>query len=274
MPWFADAARLPAEDVLGLAEDAPRRDATASSSPCPALPRIANFDDLDPLRLEPDVSVVIVQPGEPLPGDADLVLLPGSKSTIADLAFLRAQGWDIDILAHRRRGGSVLGLCGGYQMLGRTIADPDGIEGPPGTVAGLGLLDVETVLGADKTTVAGRRARHVATGEPVAGYEIHLGRTTGPDCARPMLDLGGRADGATSPDGLVAGTYVHGLFAADAFRRAFLAALGAPPSALRYEARSKRRSMGSPTILERHVVDRPPARHRRIGSRRTSREMR
>ncbi len=132
----------------------------------PMLPRIANFDDLDPLRMEPGVSVRLVQPGEALPV-ADLVLLPGSKSTISDLAFLRAQGWDIDIAAHVRRGGRVLGLCGGYQMLGKRIADPDGVEGTPGTVDGLGLLDVETVLTADKTTTPcrgtayrGRRGGH------------------------------------------------------------------------------------------------------------------
>ena len=139
-----------------------------------------------------------VRPGEPIPGDADLVILPGSKSTIGDLAFLRAQGWDIDIKAHVRRGGHVLGLCGGYQMLGRSIADPLGIEGPAGTVDGLGLLDVD-----DRDDRATNRpprceGRHCATGAAVSGYEIHLGRTEGPDCARPVLTIGDRPDGAAS----------------------------------------------------------------------------
>ena len=135
----------------------------------------------------------MVPPGQPLPGDADLVILPGTKATRADLAFLRAQGWDIDLPAHVRRGGRVLGLCGGFQMLGRRIADPLGIEGPPGDDPGLGLLDVETVMDPAKR-VEPVRARHLATGEPVEGYEIHLGRTTGPDCARPVLDIAGAPD--------------------------------------------------------------------------------
>ena len=232
VPWFPAAARLPAEDAADLA---------ASRTPgplriaCPILSRIANFDDLDPLKLEPSVSLQMIPPGHPLPGDSDLVILPGTKSTRGDLAYLRAQGWDIDLLAHARRGGRVLGLCGGYQMLGRSIADPLGLEGPPGTDPGLGLLDVETVMEPDKRTEP-VTARHLATGEPVTGYEIHLGRTAGPDCARPVLEIAGQPDGATSADGRIAGTYVHGLFAADPFRRAYLAALGAPASPLAYAA--------------------------------------
>jgi adenosylcobyric acid synthase len=233
VPYFEDAVRLPAEDVLGLASSA----ASASGKvriTVPRLPRISNFDDLDPLRAEPDVTVTIIEPGEPIPADTDLVLLPGSKSTAGDLAALRKEGWDIDILAHRRRGGAVLGICGGFQMLGGRIADPDGVEGAPGVAAGLGLLDVDTLLAADKTTIP-IAARHVETGEAVAGYEIHLGRSEGPDSQRPFLDIGGRFDGAVSPDGLVAGTYAHGLFAGDAFRGAFLRRLGARSSAA-YEA--------------------------------------
>jgi adenosylcobyric acid synthase len=248
VPWFAAAAELPAEDILDL----PRSDTRTGPFviAVPALSRIANFDDLDPLRLEPGVSVVIVKPGEPIPV-CDLVLLPGSKSTIADLGFLRTQGWDIDIRAHHRRAGRVLGLCGGYQMLGRTIADPEGVEGPLGSVDGLGLLDVETVLAADKTTAA-VTGRHVATGTSLAGYEIHLGRTSGPDTARPFAELNGRADGATSRDGLVAGTYVHGLFAGDEFRRAFLSRLGVP-SRLNYAAHVDNILDGLAEHLERHL---------------------
>jgi adenosylcobyric acid synthase len=223
VPWFRQAHRLPAEDALDLTS---RSSGTGRLKiAAPIIARIANFDDLDPLSQEPDVDVSLVPPGEPLPGDADVVILPGSKSTIGDLAFFRAQGWDIDLAAHVRRGGRVLGLCGGYQMLGRAISDPDGVEGPPGTVAGLGLLDVETVLTGDKVTMP-VTARDLATGEMVEGYEIHLGRTTGPDCGRPMLDIGGKRDGALSADGRIAGTYVHGLFGANGFRAAWLAAFG------------------------------------------------
>ena len=200
----------------------------------PHLPRIANFDDLDPLRAEPEVDVLIVEPGEAIPGNCDLVLIPGSKATIADLEALRKQGWDIDIAAHARRGGRVLGLCGGYQMLGRTIADPDATEGRQGMVPGLALLAVETVLGGDKTTRAAT-GRHVESGAPISGYEIHLGRTVGADCARPFVTIDGRQDGAVSADGLVAGTYVHGIFSSDAFRKAFLRTLGAP-STVAFEA--------------------------------------
>ncbi|WP_092495583.1 cobyric acid synthase [Faunimonas pinastri] len=236
VPHFDGAIRLPAEDALELESMRGRRsgDPTARIRiAVPRLGRIANFDDLDPLRAEPAVDLVLVAPGEALPGDADVVLLPGSKSTVADLRALRREGWDIDILAHRRRGGTVIGLCGGYQMLGRTIADPDGIEGPPGSEPGLGLLDVGTILTAGKTT-APVVAHHRPSGEAVAGYEIHLGRTEGADCSRPVLDAVedgfARTDGATSPDGRVWGTYVHGLFATDGFRRAFLSGFGADSS--------------------------------------------
>lgn len=231
-PWFADAHKLPAEDALDL-----ERRHTGEGKfviACPILARIANFDDLDPLAQEPIVDLRLVPPGEPLPADAHVIILPGSKSTIGDLAFLRAQGWDIDMAAHLRRGGHVVGLCGGYQMLGRMIADPQGIEGPAQTVPGLGLLDVETVLGGDKL-VRPVTGRHCPTGERVTGYEIHLGRTSGPDCARPLVDLDGQPDGAISPDRRVTGSYVHGLFADDCFRHAWLAGFGKAGS-LAYEA--------------------------------------
>lgn len=228
VPWFDAAHRLPAEDALELAESA---GTGAVKIAVPVISRIANFDDLDPLRLEPEVTLELVPPGAPLPGDADLVLLPGTKSTIGDLAFFRAQGWDIDLAAHLRRGGRVLGVCGGYQMLGRTIADPDGIEGAAGMVQGLGLLDVETVLTPDKrlVEVAGT---HLPSGAPLSGYEIHIGRTEGADCARPFAHVAGEGDrshpdGAISPDGRVMGTYMHGLFSADGFRSGFLEGLGA-----------------------------------------------
>jgi len=221
VPWFADAWRLPAEDVMDIAS--PK--GGAFNVAVPRLGRIANFDDLDPLSSEPDISVEIVEAGQPLPGDADLVLIPGSKSTIADLAHFRAQGWDIDLAAHIRRGGHVLGICGGYQMLGRAIADPDGIEGAAGTVPGLGHLDVVTVMKPEKH-LALTEATYRATGDAVQGYEIHLGETSGPDCARAWLDIADRPEGAASPSGRVRGCYLHGLFASDTFRAAFLADLG------------------------------------------------
>ncbi|MGF1445869.1 MAG: cobyric acid synthase [Pikeienuella sp.] len=230
VPWFADAHKLPAEDAQDLS-------ARAGGGPlkivCPVISRIANFDDLDPLAQEPGVTLLLTRAGEALPGDADLVILPGSKSTRGDLAMLRAQGWDIDIAAHLRRGGQVLGLCGGYQMLGRRIADPEGIEGPPGTTDGLGHLDVETVMTQQKR-LDPISARHLATGHLVSGYEMHIGRTEGPDRARPVLEIGGRPEGAVSENGRVAGTYCHGLFAADGFRAAWLSGFGAA-SGLAYE---------------------------------------
>jgi adenosylcobyric acid synthase len=232
IPWFAEAHRLPAEDAADLRH---RNAGAGFRIAVPQLARIANFDDLDPLMAEPGVSVEVIPPGRPLPVEADLILIPGSKSTIADLAFLRAQGWDIDIAAAMRRGARVLGLCGGFQMLGRSIADPEGIEGPPASVPGLGLLAVDTVMTPDKRVTL-TEARHVASGEAATGYEIHLGRTTGPDCTRPLFSVAGAPEGAIRADGQVMGSYLHGLFAADGFRRAFLQGLGAGAGTVSYAA--------------------------------------
>ena len=225
VPWFADLARLPAED--GMVLDQRRSGSTGGGIRIvvPRLSRIANFDDFDPLLAESGVDLRFVSPGQPLPGDADLVILPGSKATLADLDLIRAEGWDIDLAAHVRRGGMVLGICAGLQMLGRRISDPNGIEGAAGARDGLGLLDLETVLTGDKTLSA-NAGIEVASGAEVRGYEMHVGQTAGPALDRPMLRLSGRADGAVSADGRVMGCYLHGLFAADAFRRAFLSRLG------------------------------------------------
>ncbi|MGV6812917.1 MAG: cobyric acid synthase [Brevirhabdus sp.] len=232
IPWFDKARNLPAEDALDLPSGSGGAGLNVGAL---ALSRIANFDDLDPLAQEPGVSLTMIQAGQPIPGDLDLVIIPGSKSTRGDLAFLREQGWDLDLVAHVRRGGRVLGVCGGFQMLGRRIIDEDGLEGPPGTIDGLGLLDVETVMAPEKrlTRVT---ATHEGTGLPVEGYEIHIGRTEGPDCARPFARLGARAEGAQSADLRVTGTYLHGLFAADTFRARFLEALGGMGSVLGYTA--------------------------------------
>jgi len=222
IPHFADARLLPAEDALALEQAAAPKPNARVRIAVPILPHIANFDDLDPLEAEPDVDLVRVRPGAALPADAALIILPGSKATIADLAALRAAGFDIDIAAHLRRGGMVLGLCGGYQMLGRTIADPGGIEGPPAAVEGLGLLDVATMLSDEKRLEPARGTTD--DGTPFAGYEMHIGKTEGPDCASPFARLGdGSPEGAVSPDGRVIGTYMHGLFADDRQRAAWLA---------------------------------------------------
>ena len=255
VPWLPQAAWLPAEDAVDLDRTCDLERAGSASGGCviavPMLSRIANFDDLDPLGLEPGVTLHFVRPGEVIPAKADVVILPGSKSTIGDLAFLRAQGWDIDIKAHVRRGGRVLGLCGGYQMLGRSIDDPDGVDGLKGRVDGLGLLDIVTVMQGDKSTTL-VTGTHRVSGTEIEGYEIHLGRSDGMDCARPMLTIGGRLEGASSPDGRVQGTYVHGLFASDAFRKAWLADLGIA-SKLAYDAKFESALDALADHLEAHL---------------------
>ena len=226
VPWFKDAWRLPAEDALDISSGP--QDGTFKVV-CLTLSRIANFDDMDPLAQEPNISLVMLKAGEVLPGDADLVIVPGSKSTRGDLAYLRAQGWDVDLAAHHRRGGHVLGICGGYQMLGQVISDPDGIEGTAGDSAGLGLLDVVTQMTGDKRLTS-VHAVHVDTELPFEGYEIHIGRTEGPDNARPFAHVDGQPEGAQSSDGRVMGSYLHGMFSNDAWRGAFLNSLGVTAS--------------------------------------------
>ncbi|WP_315923456.1 cobyric acid synthase [Mesorhizobium sp. SP-1A] len=234
VPWLKAAARLPSEDSVVL-ERLASGEKRALKVAVPMLSRIANFDDLDPLKAEPDIEVVFVPPGQKLPEDAGLVVIPGSKSTIGDLIHFRENGWDVDLTAHRRRGGHVVGICGGYQMLGRAVRDPDGIEGSVRETAGLGLLDVETVMEPEKT-VRNVSARSVTFDVPLDGYEIHLGRTVGPDCARPVALIDGVDDGATSADGKVFGTYLHGLFGADDFRARFLESLGVKGGGIDYRA--------------------------------------
>jgi adenosylcobyric acid synthase len=232
LPWFADAWRLPAEDALDL--DAPDR-AEGFHIVCLALSRIANFDDLDPLKQEPGVRLTMLGPGRAIPGDADLVIVPGTKSTRGDLAFLRAQGWDIDLRAHVRRGGHLLGICGGYQMLGQVVDDPEGIEGPAGETEGLGLLDVSTVMTPEKRLTE-VDAVHVATGQGFHGYEIHIGQTDGPDRARPFAHVAGVAEGAGDASARVQGSYLHGMFRDDAFRAAWLAGFGVTSARQSYGA--------------------------------------
>lgn len=234
LPHFADAAQLPAEDALGLSGPAERKPGAKIRIAVPILPHISNFDDLDPLDMEPDVELIRVRPGETIPTDCRLILLCGSKSTIADLAVLKNAGLDIDIKAHVRRGGYVLGLCGGYQMLGKTVADPDGIEGSPATVEGMGLLDVDTVLTGDKRLISVRGTSF--DGIDLSGYEMHVGETTGMTDHLPFSTLDGHNDGAISASGRVFGTYIHGLFADDRQRGAWLERLGGQGADLNYDA--------------------------------------
>jgi adenosylcobyric acid synthase len=198
------------------AEDAVPRDIAAGDVDgklrviSPVLPRISNHTDFDALRLHPQVDFRFIGANEPIP-PADLIILPGSKSVCADLAFLRTQGWDKALLKHLRYGGKVIGICGGFQMLGEAIHDPLGLEGAPGSNPGLGLLEMATTLEQEKQLrrVAGKLALTDAT---VAGYEIHMGVSAGIALQTPAVLLRGAAEGAISPDGRILGTYLHGLF--------------------------------------------------------------
>lgn len=221
VPFFHKAGLLPDEDAMSLDKRGADQASGALKIVVPRLSRIANFDDLDPLRSEDDVYVEIIEAGKPLPLDADIILLPGSKATLADLAYIYEQGWDIDIKAHVRSGKRVIGVCGGYQMLGQTVSDPDGIEGKPQTQNGLGLLQMDTVLKGPKT-LREAEGHSIPNGEKVTGYEMHMGVSTGPACENPWLILNGMNEGCISQDGLVMGTYLHGLFGADGFRHQFL----------------------------------------------------
>ncbi len=268
LPWFAEATKLPAEDGMALPSRTAARSTVAHVHHdahshdnddakrektmrivAPRWPRVGNFDDLDPLAAEPNVRLTIVAPGEPLP-PADMIILPGSKATRADLQTLYESGWDADIAAHLERGGKVFGICGGYQMLGRVVRDPMGLEGPAGDTPGLGLLDIDTEMTATKALrhVSGS---HVASGQPIGGFEMHMGVSEGPGRDKPFAIIGNQAEGARSDDGRIAGTYLHGLFGADAFRRAFLADLGVASRLDNYEASID----ATLDKLARHIAD-------------------
>ena len=188
----------------------------------PMLSRISNFDDLDPLRAEPDVEVRFIPPGQPIPREADAIILAGTKSTLADLLMLRNQGWHHDILAAWRTGAHIVGLCGGFQMLGKRIEDADAADGLAGSADGLGLFDMTTTMTLEKV-VRPMSGTTLAHGDHVTGYEIHTGRSHGPALSRPFSELDdGSCDGAIAGGGRLIGTYLHGVFASDAFRSRWL----------------------------------------------------
>jgi adenosylcobyric acid synthase len=218
LPYLTDW-HLQAEDAISARQQL-RADTPLLRVAVPVLPRISNHTDFDALRLHPQVDLQFVAPGRPLP-PADLIVLPGSKSVRADLATLRAHGWEQAIQRHLRYGGKVLGICGGLQMLGAGIDDPHGVEGAPGRSRGLGLLALDTVLAPEKQL---RRVRGhlLLDGAEISGYEIHAGVSRGAALAAPLVDLGARVDGALSADGQIAGTYLHGLFDETAARTALL----------------------------------------------------
>jgi len=248
VPWLNSALELPQEDAVVL--DNVQHDQTKQDEKLliavPMLSRIANFDDLDPLKAEPKVNLVFVPPGTPIPLHADAIIIPGTKSTIADMQFMVKQGWDHDIIAIARCGGRILGVCGGYQLLGESIHDPQGVEGDTLAIDGLGLLAVSTTMMAYKSTkpVEGICVRSRL---PISGYEIHMGVTNGKDALTPLFKLAecqdtadkdqyNTEDGALSTDGRVEGTYVHGLFSSDAYRGWWLDSLRPGASSdLRYE---------------------------------------
>ena len=232
LPYFSQAWKLPAEDALDIAT--PLRPGKPHIV-CLGLSRIANFDDLDPLSNDPNLQVSVLRAGQPIPADATLVIIPGTKSTRGDLEFLKSQGWDIDLRAHHRRGGHILGICGGYQILGKTISDPEGIEGPAGTSEGLGFLDVETRMSQNKSLTR-VNASYGVRALTIEGYEIHIGETHGPDCARPFAYIEDRPEGAQSLTGQVKGTYLHGLFSNDLFRKTFLTGIGLDSGTGNYES--------------------------------------
>lgn len=229
IPWLEGASLLPPEDSMALEHRESKKHGKVKIA-VPVLPHIANFDDLDPLAHESDVEIVFVRRGERFPTDSDVIILPGSKSTIADMIALRENKWDGEIIAHAQKGGMVIGICGGFQILGRKIFDRDSLEGNVTEIDALGLLDMVTEIGERKLT-RNSNAIHLASGLPLRGYEIHMGKSFGPDCRHAPLKINNVKDGAASPDGKIWGTYLHGLFSADAFRHYFIGNFGAKPDA-------------------------------------------
>ncbi len=222
LEWLEQRTKIPVLGVLPYlkqlhleAEDSLNQEAAATLGNeikiiLPALPRLSNQTDFDPLRLHPQVDLQVIQAHQTLPA-ADLIILPGSKSVRADLEWLRKQGWEQAVQRHLRYGGKVLGICGGFQMLGQSINDPSGVEGRPGSSTALGLLAMQTTL-QDRKQLHNVTGQLLLEGTVVSGYEIHAGISEGAALEQPLVNLGERRDGAISPDRQIIGTYLHGLF--------------------------------------------------------------
>ena len=219
IPWFEDCNKFPAEDSFDI--NFKKKKEKKYKIVCLQLSRISNFDDLDPLAQESDVSVVMLKAGERIPNDTDFVIIPGSKSTINEILFIKKNKWDKDLKKHLDRGKHILGICAGFQILGKEINDPNYFESKKKKISGLGLLDISTFMQAQKKTIK-VSALHIESGLTYDGYEIHLGKTIGPDCKNPFSIINGRDDGAISKNGLVMGSYVHGMFKDNLFRSFFL----------------------------------------------------
>jgi len=250
VPWFKSAWKLPAEDSMDIYSS--NKPKSKSKVVCLCLSRMANFDDLDPISQEPNIDLIMLRAGSAIPGDADLVIIPWTKSTIGDLKFLKGQKWDLDLAGHINRGGYVLGICGGYQILGKTISDPQGIEGTAAVTQGLGYLDVHTKMKADKK-VTPTTAIHLASGNQINGYEIHIGETTGNDCTRPFATSNNVPDGAIAYSGQIMGTYLHGLFTNNNFRKFFLKNLGLKASNLNFDQEIENSLDKLADHLEQHI---------------------
>ncbi|MEK6735496.1 MAG: cobyric acid synthase, partial [Pseudomonadota bacterium] len=196
----------------------------------PVLPRISNHTDFDPLRLHPQVDLQFIGPGEPIP-PADLIILPGSKSVRADLGWLRKNGWEAAIYRHLRYGGKLIGICGGFQMLGKSIHDPSGLEGDVGSASGFAFFDMQTTLEPEKL-LRNTQGALAYDDSAVTGYEIHAGVTTYHTHYQSATHLAHGDDGAMSEDGLILGTYLHGIFESPAACSGLLAWAGLDEQAI------------------------------------------
>ncbi len=230
LPWYENCSYFPPEDSFDIIF---KKKKTKIKIACLQLSRISNFDDLNPLSQEPEVSVSMIKAGCRIPNDVDLIIIPGSKSTIDDLKFLKKNKWHLDLKKHLRLGKKILGICAGYQILGKEIIDDFLIESTSKNVKGLGLLNVVTKMEKKKKTIK-VSAFHQETGQSFNGYEIHIGKTKGADCIRAFSTIDGKKDGAISSNGLVMGSYIHGMFEDNKFRSIFLKKLFGINSAINY----------------------------------------
>ena len=231
LPWFDNYSKFPAEDSYEINFE---RKKSKFKIACLQLSRISNFDDLDPLAQEPEITIEMIKSGDRIPNDADLVIIPGSKSTIDDLLFLRKNKWDLDLKKHLIKKKYILGICAGFQILGKEIYDSDLNESKIMKVKGLGLLDVTTKMKKKKKTIK-VSALHLESNISFSGYEIHIGETEGKDCLTPFSLIKNKKDGAISKNGLVMGSYIHGMFINNTFRSFFLNKILGIKSKLNYQ---------------------------------------